>query len=340
MKKRKPTVFVGSSAEGRDLALAIQENLDRDADVSVWTQAIFELSWSTLDSLAKALTAADFGIFVLSADDVLKIRDKEFRTARDNVILELGIFVGGLGIERNFFVVPRDHTLHLPTDLSGITPATFDPERVQINPVAGLGSACNQIRRSMQSRGLMDKQKGQSVSRSQIHEGRVPVAKTVQMMRSAKSQIIITGSSLRSFTGYFERVPTTEFKDVIIELLKCGVHFQFNLLNPDSEVAKIYAKDRREHLVDEIRSSIADLRRFIKEAARYKSHLRMQFYSRLPIGYVLLIDPNAQYGSALVASYFPGTTRADSPYIELYKREHPVAFSKYLHAINELFTVK
>src|SRR5437870_1749662 len=110
----------------------------------------FELSSSTLDSLLTALNQSDFGIFVLSADDIAKIRKKQFAAARDNVVLELGLSIGRLGKHRTFFVVPRDvQDFHLPTDLVGMTPATFATRGIDGNLSAALGAACNKIRRAI-----------------------------------------------------------------------------------------------------------------------------------------------------------------------------------------------
>jgi predicted nucleotide-binding protein len=116
-------MFVGSSVEGRSVAYAIQENLEYDAEVTVWPQGFFAPSQTTLNALLSQVGNFDFALMVFSPDDILRLREGEFRTARDNVIFELGLFYGRLGQDRCFFVVPRNVAdFHLPTDLLGITP--------------------------------------------------------------------------------------------------------------------------------------------------------------------------------------------------------------------------
>ena len=143
----KPSVFVGSSVESINIAYAVQEELTYDADITVWSQGIFKLSSTTLDDLLENLDKSDFAIFIFSPDDVVKIGGQEFLSTRDNVVFELGLFIGRLGKQRNFFVLPKDHNdFRLPTDLIGVTPATFDANRSDGNLRAALGPACNKIR--------------------------------------------------------------------------------------------------------------------------------------------------------------------------------------------------
>ena len=92
----RPTLFIGSSSESLDIAYAAQSNLEDVAEVLVWTQGIFELSKSYLEALLDALDDTEFGLFIFNADDVTKIRGTETRTARDNVVFELGLFIGRL----------------------------------------------------------------------------------------------------------------------------------------------------------------------------------------------------------------------------------------------------
>jgi len=144
----KPKMFIASSAEHLDLAYAVQEGLERDVEATVWSQGVFTPSRTAMASLIDALDENHFGVFVLSPSDVATIRFETKNMVRDNVIFELGLFIGRLGSDRCFLIVPRDaDDLHLPTDLLGLTPATFEPDRQDGNLVAALGPACNRIRK-------------------------------------------------------------------------------------------------------------------------------------------------------------------------------------------------
>lgn len=145
----KPKVFIGSSVEGLKFAYAIQENLEYDALCTPWTQGVFALSGNTLENLIQALDKFDFAIFILTPDDVVMMRDKKLPTVRDNVIFELGLFIGKLGKEKVFFLVPRGNDqLHLPTDLAGITPGKYD-DSVLNDLRSALGPFCNKVRIQM-----------------------------------------------------------------------------------------------------------------------------------------------------------------------------------------------
>jgi hypothetical protein len=157
----KPKVFVASSVEGLNVAYPMQVNLQHDADLTVWSQGVFSLSVTPLDSITEALNSSDFGIFVFSPDDETKMRGSVSGTVRDNVIFELGLFIGKLGKRRCFIVMPDNIEFHIPTDLVGVTPAKYSGTRDISELAACLGPACHEIRQAMKLQGVHSEQKGQ-----------------------------------------------------------------------------------------------------------------------------------------------------------------------------------
>jgi tetratricopeptide (TPR) repeat protein len=150
----KPRVFVGSSVEALPIAYALQKNLRHQAEVTVWDQGIFQLSNSSLQSLVSALETFDFGIFVFSFDDIVIIRGEEHRAVRDNVVFELGLFIGELGQTRCFILIPDgSEDLRLPTDLLGVEPGTYEHNRSDNNWEAATGPVCSDVRRQLQLHG-------------------------------------------------------------------------------------------------------------------------------------------------------------------------------------------
>ncbi|WFU10989.1 nucleotide-binding protein [Rhizobium sp. CB3090] len=148
----QPRIFIGSSTEGLPVAYALQENLDYEAEVTVWNQGIFAPSSLTLSRLMSSLSEYDFAIFVFTADDLLEMRGQKFSAVRDNVIFELGLFIGKLGLSRCFFILPRHaENFRLPTDLLGVTPLTYNSNRSDGLLVAAVGAASNKIRAAMRS---------------------------------------------------------------------------------------------------------------------------------------------------------------------------------------------
>lgn len=156
--KEKPFVFIGSSAEGLEAAKGIQANLEYSCECQIWHQGLFGLSGGTLEILVKSLSDFDFAILVLTEDDITISRSSEQKSPRDNVIFELGLFIGGLGLDRTFMVVDRQAKLKLPSDLGGITPATFEPPKKGTIQSA-LGTACLSIEQATKKLGLRN-QKG------------------------------------------------------------------------------------------------------------------------------------------------------------------------------------
>lgn len=150
-----PKVFIGSSSESKAIAEELQMLLEpKTARCQVWDQSIFELGKSVLEDLTAKLDDFDFAILVLAPDDALTIREQDKVAPRDNVIFELGLFMGALGRERTIFVIPDDISgLRLPTDILGVTAATYSAQRFREEGGPALGRAATLIRKSVEREG-------------------------------------------------------------------------------------------------------------------------------------------------------------------------------------------
>ena len=68
----------------------------------------FEPTSSVLDDLIAKVSHFDFGVFIFAPDDVVQIRKESSRSVRDNVLFEMGLFLGRLGMQRVFIVAHED----------------------------------------------------------------------------------------------------------------------------------------------------------------------------------------------------------------------------------------
>jgi hypothetical protein len=152
MERERPFVFIGSSTEGLRVAEALQELLERVCEVQLWTQGVFGLGEATLESLTRCCREADFAVLILTNDDFVISREQQAFTPRDNVVFELGLFMGALGRERTFFVYDRIAVPKIPTDLAGITAAEYTPPVFGDLPSA-LGAAASRIKRAVERLG-------------------------------------------------------------------------------------------------------------------------------------------------------------------------------------------
>ena len=70
----RPVVFVGSSAEGLPVARALQQNLDHEAEVILWSQGIFGLSSGTLETLVDKARQFDFAALDFTSPENVAFR--------------------------------------------------------------------------------------------------------------------------------------------------------------------------------------------------------------------------------------------------------------------------
>ena len=122
-----PNLFIGSSKEALNISVEVAEKLKKDAIIRLWNDNVFEISATSIESLFLQLKECDFGIFVFHPDDLINKKGKKYMITRDNVIFELGLFMGKLGRERCIIMVPEKHkNFKIPTDLLGVVYTLYD----------------------------------------------------------------------------------------------------------------------------------------------------------------------------------------------------------------------
>ncbi len=142
----KTKVFIVSSAEALPIAREIQNAFQYDAFLTqVWTDGVFKVAHYPLESLEKAIDDSDFAVAVAHADDLTESRGKDWPSPRDNVIFELGMFMGRLGRKRAILMEPREAKVKLPSDMAGLTTVSYRYEQGG-DATALLAPACNELR--------------------------------------------------------------------------------------------------------------------------------------------------------------------------------------------------
>lgn len=144
--REKVRLFIISSVENLHIARGIQNAFEHDPfNVTLWTDGVFKVANYTLQSLENAVDSSDFAIAVAHADDLAIVRGQDWPVPRDNVIFELGLFMGRLGRERAILMEPREEKVKLPSDLAGVTTISYHLEK-GVDVAASLGPACNRLR--------------------------------------------------------------------------------------------------------------------------------------------------------------------------------------------------
>lgn len=148
---KKPTIFIGSSTEGLEVAYALQSRLECDSTPTVWNQDFFPITESSVHALCRQASLYDFAVMVLTPDDVVQKRSVVDICPRDNVIFELGLFMGAIGRERTFFLLGRGEGINLPSDLAGVTHLEYDARRDALELESAVQPAVQRIKRQMKT---------------------------------------------------------------------------------------------------------------------------------------------------------------------------------------------
>jgi hypothetical protein len=139
--------FLSSSSEQLPVAKAIESNLAAEGfEPTLWSREAHAASEYNLEALIRETRSSDFAVFVFAPDDRVIVRGEEYYSVRDNVLFELGVFMGALGRNRCFLVQDTEKPLRLPSDLEGINTLKYDLQRSDQNLRRSMGPLVTVIR--------------------------------------------------------------------------------------------------------------------------------------------------------------------------------------------------
>lgn len=140
----KPHIFIGSSSEALAIAESVRDGIERDSnEVHLWSKDVFKAGETTIETLEREIARSDFAVLVLSHDDVVNSRGTHQSAPRDNVVFELGLFMGALRRKRVIVLKPspkpasgwwarltgaQSAKVKIPSDLLGLTTLEYHPD--------------------------------------------------------------------------------------------------------------------------------------------------------------------------------------------------------------------
>lgn len=120
--------FLSSSSEQLPIAKALEANITEEGfEPTIWSRGVHSPSQYNLEALLKVASFSDFAIFIFAPDDEATMRGEKFSVVRDNVLFELGLFIGILGRDHCFIVQSSEPSMRWPSDLHGITAVKYQP---------------------------------------------------------------------------------------------------------------------------------------------------------------------------------------------------------------------
>lgn len=127
-------------------------------DVKPWYSSnLFAPGTYTLPELIREAKAHDFAILVFSPDDKVTSRSKVFQASRDNVLVEFGLFMDSLGLDRTFAVIADN--VKVPTDLMGLTTIRYEQKKYLVDANAALQLVVAKIQSEVHTKGLRPERK-------------------------------------------------------------------------------------------------------------------------------------------------------------------------------------
>src|SRR5690242_8508798 len=123
-------VFIGSSTNGLNTAKAIGSNLvhslNDKAEICCWDEDVFIDEQPFLNNLEIIKNSFDFAIIVIDPEDLPGDKDQFHESPMESLLLQVGLFVGSIGIERTFVICALSIKARLSLMYKGLRLITFD----------------------------------------------------------------------------------------------------------------------------------------------------------------------------------------------------------------------
>ncbi|KAB0660055.1 nucleotide-binding protein [Burkholderia cenocepacia] len=145
---QKVNVFAISSVEALPVAETGVLAFEHEENIRFWNwpDNVFGVSSYPLEDLEQHLETADFAIAIAQDDDLTTSRKGRSPSPRDNVIFELGLFMGRLGRRRTILMKPKGVAIKLPSDLAGVTTIDYPAKLSDDAPNRDMAAAWKKVR--------------------------------------------------------------------------------------------------------------------------------------------------------------------------------------------------
>ena len=214
-----PKIFIASSQDGVDIARIVRDNLYKysqaqvknssvEFEIKVWDEC-FQSGDITIEKLTNLAEEVDFAIFIFHPSDKVSIGEiKEVRVVRDNVILEYGLFLGHLTLNRCFVLVP-DVDIKLPSDILGVNHMKYKNANINHADESSLSVLAHQIFKRIKEEGRSNRFKLPRIDIETIFT-KTGLKKAYQLRREATEDMIKDISEAQKSLKLYARVYVQE----------------------------------------------------------------------------------------------------------------------------------
>lgn len=174
-----------------------------------------------------------------------------------------------------------------------------------------------------------------------VEEGRPPLDEKISFLATAEEELIEVGVGLTSFSGYFRRRRPSEFKETIDDLLNRGVSIRCLMLDPETDMARIYVNENKEpEYLNRMRDSLQMLKEIKEDYDSVGLHgFHIMTYDAIPRFHVTCADLDTPHGKMSVSHYLRGITRASTPAARFSRMSNPELFEKYAASLKSLLDI-